>query len=358
MNVDFSRLLGRPEIRLPNDALSDAIRGRPILVTGAAGSVGTALSHLLGSQQANRLVLLDNHEPSLFHLLRSFPADLKDRVRPVLADARDRRKLQRIFSEERPQIIFHLAAYKQVPLAEQNIDQVIDVNVGGFLNVAELAAQYDSETVVYPSTDKAVQSSSIYGATKRVIELLCRSFEYSRPRLMAVRLVNVFGTQGSVVEVFARQIAAGQPITLTSAEATRYWITMDEALHLLIAATIIGAPATPLVLDMGKPISMAETARRLIETLAGGRSVEIEVTGLRAGERLHEMLTYPYERLENTKFPGFLRVVDERPAAGRQPSLPAQAGGLIDRLGELSDEQLRTELFGLAGALPATVETR
>ena len=261
--------------------------------------------------------------------------------------------LKKTVREERPEIVFHLAAYKQVPLAESNTDQVIGVNLGGSLNIADLANRYDIPTVVYPSSDKAVEPPSIYGATKRIVELLWRSVGGDSARFRTIRLVNVVGTQGGVIEVFARQIAAGQPITLTSPEALRYWITMREAAYLLVAASVIGAPSTPLILDLGPPLSMAETARRLIDTLASENTVEIEVTGLRPGERLVELLVYEYETLMSTEFDGVLKIVDRRASHDCQPLFQETLEEFVGRALDLPDGQLRDELFELANPVAA-----
>ncbi len=348
MSLDLTRLLDRPEISLAEATLEETLRDKRVLITGAGGSIGSAMSHLLCRHGVGSLVLFDSHEASLFHLLQALPKGTPGPIRPVLADVRDLRKLEKTVREERPQIVFHLAAYKHVPLAESNPDQVVGVNLGGTLNIADLANRYDIPAVVYPSSDKAVEPPSIYGATKRAVELLWRSVGGDSTRFRAIRLVNVLGTQGGVIELFTRKIAAGQPITLTSPEALRYWITMKEALHLLVAASIVGTPSSPLILEVGPPLRMEETARRLIDTIAGDRSVKIEVAGLRPGERLVELLSYKYEALVKTRFNGVLRIVDQRQAPEYQ-ALPRETlEEFLRRTPDLPDEQLRAELFGLA----------
>ena len=348
MSLDYTRLLDRPEISLAEATLEDALGDKRVLVTGAGGSIGSAMAHLLCGYGVGSVVLFDNHEASLFHLLQSLPKSTPGTIRPVLADVRDLRKVEKTIREERPQIVFHLAAYKHVPLAESNPDQVVDVNLGGSLNIADLANRYDIPAVVYPSSDKAVEPPSIYGATKRAVELLWGSVGADSTRFRVIRLVNVIGTQGGVIDLFARRIAAGEPISLTSPEALRYWITMKEAIHLLVAASIVGTASAPLILDVGRPLSMAETARRLIDSLADEKNVKIDVTGLRPGERMVELLAYKYETLVRTRFPGVLRIVDQRQAT-ENLALPRKTlQGFLRRAPELSDDQLREELFELA----------
>ena len=347
MSFDYTRLLDRPEISLAEATLEEALRGKRILLTGAGGSIGSAMAHLLCANGVGSLVLLDSHEASLYHLLQALPESANNGIRPVLADVRDRRKLERTVREERPEIVFHLAAYKHVPLAEINPDQVIDVNLGGAMNIADLANRYEIPAVVYPSSDKAVEPPSIYGATKRIVELLWRSVAGDSTRFKTIRLVNVVGTQGGVIDLFTRRIAAGQALYLTSPEALRYWITMNEALHLLVAASIVGTPSSPLILDLGPPMSMEETARRVIDSLAGEQNVKVEVTGLRPGERLVELLAYEYETLLSTEFNGVLRIVDQRPSSDYQPLCQDRLEEFVRRAPDVSDE-----------ANPSTVATQ
>ncbi|HLZ10438.1 MAG TPA: SDR family NAD(P)-dependent oxidoreductase, partial [Chloroflexota bacterium] len=229
MTVRWSSLLDRPEFALPPGQLDSVIGGKTILVTGAGGTVGRELVGLLLKGRPASLVLLDSHEASLARLISDVESgDKSDTVLSfVLADVRDRKKVDATFRRYRCDIVFHLAAYKQVPLAETNIDQVLDVNVLGTSNVFERAADHGVSTFTFPSTDKAVNPFGLYGASKRIVERYLTSFAGTGtgPTVRVARLVNVFGSQGSVAEIFARQIERGQPIGITDIQMDRYWIT-------------------------------------------------------------------------------------------------------------------------------------
>ncbi|HUX87273.1 MAG TPA: SDR family NAD(P)-dependent oxidoreductase [Chloroflexota bacterium] len=309
---DWSKLLPRPEIRFPEDILRGRIDGQRVLITGAGGSIGRSLATALSAWNPDQLVCLDSHEASLVHLRQQLgrrPGSLD--VRYVLADVRDREKLDQIFRRFAVDVVFHLAAYKQVPLAEDNIDQVIGVNLIGTLNIIETAVEHRIAGLIYPSTDKAVHPPSIYGMTKRVAErlLLAVGQEVERPAIRVIRLVNVFGTQGSVVELFARQIAGGQPLTITDPRMDRYWMTMHEAVQLLLGAAVQPTCPGVYLLEVGNPVLMTDTAR-LVHTLLrpGHGDPMLKVIGVRPGERLHEELAYPSERFEPTILPGLRRL--------------------------------------------------
>ena len=352
-------LLERAPIAFDEAALADRLAGRRILVTGAGGSVGSALVDLLASLGPAELVLLESHEPSLFHLRnRLLTARPGVSYRWTLADVRDERKLATTFRQWRPEVVFHLAAYKHVPLGEENVDQVVGVNVLGTVRLVRQAASAGVETVVYPSTDKAVNPPSIYGATKRVVERYLA--EVARgpagPAIRVVRLVNVFGTQGSVIETFTRQILAGQPLTITDPRMIRYWMTMREAAHLLAWTTTIAtgeAAEWPFVLKVGEAVPLETTARRLCRLLRPGAGVSIRYVGIRPGERLYEELTYPYETLEPGPHPGVWAVRDRRGPGALAPDLAVQLRTLEERLYELGLPELRRRLFALAAGLSA-----
>lgn len=312
MSLDWARLLSRPEICFPPRALEAAVRDRRVLITGAGGSIGTRLAELILSCGAGQLLLLDCHEASLFRLRQTLEAAFAGReLRYVLADVRDRLKVFQVFRRSRIDVVFHLAAYKHVPLSEDNADQVAAVNLLGTLNLLDAAREHGTSRLVYTSSDKAVTPLSAYAATKRIVEQLLLSLaeDNTRPGVRVVRLVNVFGTQGSAVETFIRQIREGLPITVTDPRMDRYWMTMREATHLLLAAAGRPAGGAILMLDVGEPVPIVETVRRVYALVhGGGEEPPIRVTGIRPGERLHEQLVRPDERVIATELPGLLEV--------------------------------------------------
>jgi O-antigen biosynthesis protein WbqV len=309
----WSFLLERPEISIPRAYLESALAGRKIVITGAAGSVGTTLSRMVTAFAPEQLVLIDDHEASLFRLSRELGTSGQTNLpKFVLADVRDDRKLRQVFRRHGVDVVFHLAAYKQVPLGESNVDQVLDVNVLGTANVVGCARERGGVTVVYPSTDKAVQPSSLYGASKRIVERYLHSLamETSDTAIRMVRLVNVFGTQGSVIEGFARLIQADRPIGITDLGMDRYWITMSEATQLVVAAAGRAQFEGIHLLDVGEPAPILRTATRLFQHLKpGAGDPEVQILGPRPGERLHELLHLPDERVRQTDLEGLL-VVD------------------------------------------------
>jgi FlaA1/EpsC-like NDP-sugar epimerase len=295
---------------MPRACLETALAGRRIVITGAAGSVGTALSHLVDAFAPEQLVLVDDHEASLFRLSREFGAKgQKNPPKFILGDVRDERKMRQVICRYGADVIFHLAAYKQVPLGETNVDQVLDVNILGTANVLNCARERGGVALVYPSTDKAVLPSSLYGASKRIVERYLHSaaLELRETAIRIVRLVNVFGTQGSVVERFAQQIEMQTPIGITDLGMDRYWITMYEATQLLVAAAGRDHFEGIHLLEVGEPVPILRTATKLYQHLRTGvGEPAIQILGPRPGERLHELLNFPDERPRRTDVDGLL----------------------------------------------------
>jgi FlaA1/EpsC-like NDP-sugar epimerase len=348
----WSALLDRPEFTLPDGQLEAVVGGKVVLVTGAGGTVGQALAQQILQGHPARLVVLDAHEASLVRLAALLETNRggETEVQYVLADVRDRTKLDQTFRRCRAAVVFHLAAYKQVPLAESNIDQVLAVNVLGTANVLESAIAHGVSSFAFPSTDKAVHPHGVYGVTKRLVERYLSSPAITEAGLAirVVRLVNILGSQGSVAEVFARQIELGEPIGITDVRMDRYWMTMAEATHLLLAAAARPASEGTYLIDVGDPVPLLETARRMYRRLRpdGGEPV-IRTIGVRPGERLHEPLQYDDEIRRDTSTPGLYALEQPPSIVGADAWLKA----ILDLrrwLYDLSPAELRTWAFAAA----------
>lgn len=311
-DVDVEDLLGRELVLLDPSPVNEFLAGRTVLVTGAGGSIGSELSRQLSRGNIARLILLDSSESALFELEsglnREGPAPL---VSVVIADIRDPEKIQRVFDAWRPEVVYHAAAYKHVPLMEIHADEAIRTNVLGTLNVAEAAHKYGTRTFVLVSTDKAVNPSSVMGTTKRVAELIIKALNSrTATRFMAVRFGNVIGSRGSVIPLMQEQIRHGGPVTVTHPEMTRYFMSTREAVSLILQASAMNDPHDIFMLDMGRPVKILELAQELIR-LSGfepDKDIPIVFSGTRPGEKLHEVLETPEEPLHATKVPGIFAV--------------------------------------------------
>jgi O-antigen biosynthesis protein WbqV len=310
--IALEDLLGRPQAVLDRDAMARLIRGRRVLVTGAGGTIGSELARQIAALAPARLILFDSSE----FLLYEIDGELRERcpelaIVPLLGDVRDRRRAEAVIAGEQPQIVFHAAALKHVPMVEANPIEGVLTNVIGTRNVAEAARACGVALVVMISTDKAVDPASVMGATKRLAESFCQALDLSEARrglagtrFLTVRFGNVLGSTGSVVPLFARQLAAGGPLTVTHPEASRFFMTVREAVELVLEAASTLPDATQgdargkiFVLDMGEPVKIVDLARQMIR-LAGKRperDVAIVYTGLRPGEKLHEALFHAAE---------------------------------------------------------------
>lgn len=315
-DVDVSDLLRRPEILGPVDTASYAT-GQTVLVTGAGGSIGLELSRQVAHARPKRLILLGHGENSLFEAenqLRSAFSDV--RFTTVVADVRDRDRVEQVFKRHRPDIVFHAAAHKHVPMMEQNPEEAITNNVLGTSHVVSAALDNGTSRFILISTDKAVEPRSLMGASKRVAEQIVMQAARRWGRAFAVvRFGNVLGSRGSVVPYFKRQIAAGGPVTVTHKDVTRFFMTIPEAVHLVLQAGGMSGGGELFVLNMGRPVRIADLAQDLI-VLSGFTSDEIEIvyTGLRPGEKLDERLWDSDATVDATAHPDIMRVTE--PAAG------------------------------------------
>lgn len=305
--IALEDLLGRPETVLNRQAIDALIHDRRILVTGAGGSIGSELVRQIAALNPSHIALLDASEFNLYRIeleiLETFPGLP---ISAFIADVRDKARLTQIFRDIKPELVFHAAAIKHVPLAEVNAREAILTNVVGTRLVADCAIAAGVNAMVQISTDKAVYPANVMGATKRLAEMYCQALDLNSPetRFITVRFGNVLGSTGSVVPRFQEQLAKGGPLTVTHPDITRYFMTIREAVELVLQASALGIQpgdqrGKVLVLDMGKPVKIANLARQMIR-LAGLRpddDVKITYTGLRPGEKLHEELFSPFEEL-------------------------------------------------------------
>ncbi len=307
----------------PDSAVVEAFRGRSVLITGAGGSIGSELSRQVARLPVDRLVLLDQDENSIFQMHSELASSPRVHPVPLVADIRDRDRVFAVFNRYKPDIVLHAAAYKHVPVMEHNCSEAILNNVLGTRTVAEAAIDCGAERFLMISTDKAVNPTSIMGATKRMAELtvqhlaLRQSERESVTRCTCVRFGNVMGSSGSVAPIFLRQIAAGGPVTVTHEEMTRYFMTIPSAVQLVLQATTLGSNGEIYILDMGDPVKITTLARRLIEMsgLRPGQDIEIRFVGTRPGEKLHEQLWSDSATVIPTNFPSVLRVDPSPPPA-------------------------------------------
>ncbi|NPV51921.1 MAG: polysaccharide biosynthesis protein [Firmicutes bacterium] len=293
-DVQIEDLLRRDEIRVDLKSIAGYLCGERVLVTGAGGSIGSELSRQIARFNPAELILLGHGENSIYEIEMEFRATRPDvRIAPVIADIRDQDKIDKVFSRFRPDVVFHAAAHKHVPLMEANPDEAMTNNIFGTWNVASAADRYGAKRFVLISTDKAVNPTSVMGCTKRAAEIVIQMLNRtSKTKFVAVRFGNVLGSRGSVVPLFKKQIALGGPVTVTHPDMMRYFMTIPEAVQLVIQAAAMGEGGEIFVLDMGQPVRILDMARDLIR-LSGfepDRDIKIEFVGVRPGEKLFEEL--------------------------------------------------------------------
>lgn len=292
--VKVEDLLRRDPVELKTDKIKSYINNKTVLITGGGGSIGSELCRQVASFNPKQLIIFDIYENNSYLLQRELKEDYSDiDVRTIIGSVRDQNKLNYLFARFKPEVVFHAAAHKHVPLMENNPGEAVKNNIFGTKNVATIAEKYNSEKFVLISTDKAVNPTNVMGATKRVAEMVIQDLDTrSRTDFAAVRFGNVLGSCGSVVPIFKEQISEGGPLTVTHKEVTRYFMTIPEAVQLVMQAGSISNGGEVFVLDMGDPIKIIDLARDLISLsgLEPGKDIEIEITGLRPGEKLHEEL--------------------------------------------------------------------
>jgi FlaA1/EpsC-like NDP-sugar epimerase len=319
--VQVEDVLGRAPVEIDMARVARYLNGRRVLITGAGGSIGSELCRQVATVGPSSLVIVDHAENNLFEI----DLELRDRGHaptPVVADCRDAELMDQVFTTHRPEIVFHAAAYKHVPMMELNPIQAIANNSLATATLADLATRHHVERVCLISTDKAVEPQTVMGGSKALAERIVEMHGHDADtRFAAVRFGNVLGSSGSVLPIFRRQIAAGGPVTVTHPDMTRYFMTIPEAVQLVIEATGIAEGGDVFVLDMGEPVRIMDLAHNMVR-LSGmepGRDIQIEVTGVRPGEKLHEELFNLDEEVRPTRYGGILRAT--------RPPLDADALG-------------------------------
>src|SRR6185436_374269 len=295
-DVQIEDLLGREPVQLDVESISRELSGKTVMVTGAGGSIGSELARQVNRFSPAKLLLVERAEFALFHIDRALREEpTTGLIVPLVADVGDRPRMRAVFEAYRPQVIIHAAAHKHVPLMECNPTEAIKNNVINTRHLCELADEFQAESFVLISTDKAVRPSPIMGASKRMAELVATDVaRRSRTRIVAVRFGNVIGSNGSAIPIFQEQIRRGGPITITDKRMRRYFMTIPEAAQLVLQASTIGKGGEVFILHMGEPIRILELAETLISLsgLKPHQDIKIVETGIRPGEKLYEELTF------------------------------------------------------------------
>jgi FlaA1/EpsC-like NDP-sugar epimerase len=304
--IDIEDLLGREPVELDRKLIAEFLKGKTVLITGAAGSIGSELSKQVASFSPSLLLILDQDETGIFSLFNELKEKFpKQEIKSIICDIRDEEKIKRIFQEFKPQIVFHAAAYKHVPLMEEHPDEAVKNNIFGTEIVAKAALESNCEKFIFISTDKAVNPSSIMGATKRIGEMICQVLnKKGKTKFISVRFGNVLDSRGSVIPIFKEQIRSGGPVTVTHPEMKRYFMLNSEACLLVMEAAAIGQGGEVFVLDMGKPIKILDLAKEMIKLAGFEPDKEIPITfiGPRPGEKLFEEVLTAEEGTSATKY--------------------------------------------------------
>lgn len=305
-DVEIEDLLGREPVKIDLNEIGQYLENQVVLVTGGGGSIGSELCRQIARFNPKKLLILDMYENNAYDIQNELKRKYGDKLNQevIIANIRERKRLEKVFEKYHPDLIFHAAAYKHVPLMEENPTEAIKNNVFGTLNLVELADEYNVKRFVLISTDKAVNPTNVMGASKRIAEKIIQAMNTSsKTEYVAVRFGNVLGSNGSVIPLFKKQITEGGPVTVTHPEVIRYFMTIPEAVQLVLQAGAMAKGGEIFVLDMGEPVKILDLAKDLIK-LSGfepGKDIEIKFTGLRPGEKLYEELLLAEEGLKATK---------------------------------------------------------
>jgi len=352
-DVKLEDILDRPTVTADAETCRIIVADKVVLVTGAAGSIGSELCRQILDLKPRTLCALDNDETGLYDLNLGLNPGGRAPLELIIADVSDEQKIGAIFRQWRPEVIFHAAAYKHVPMLESHIDEALRVNVAGTVIVSMAAHRWQAERMILISTDKAVEPSSVMGATKRVGELWIKALsQRSKTVFSSVRFGNVIGSRGSVVPTFTQQIEMGGPVTVTHPDMRRFFMSIPEAVSLVLQAAALGEPNQIFMLEMGDQVSILELARRMVRLrgLRVGRDIEIVFTGIRPGEKLREQLAYGQERRKDTSHPKIYQL-ESADEPVHLDQLFAAISILTDRMNmnrNKEEQQVRNGLFRIA----------
>lgn len=308
-DIKIEDLLEREPIKMDNVNIVREVLDKVVLVTGAAGSIGSEICRQLMQYQPKKVIMLDQAESPMYDLqfeLRNTYKNNLDRMEFIIANVKDRARMEEVFEAFHPQLVYHAAAYKHVPFMEENPYEAVYINVFGTRNVADLAIKYGAQKFVMISTDKAVNPTNVMGATKRMAEIYIQSRSTDVTHFVTTRFGNVLGSNGSVIPLFKKQLAAGGPLTVTHKDIIRYFMTIPEACNLVLEAGAMGEGGDIFVFDMGKPVKIYDMAKKMIQ-LSGRHNIEIKEIGLRPGEKLYEELLATKENNIPTYHPKIMR---------------------------------------------------
>jgi len=343
--VDITDLLRREPAQIQNELIGAALTGKRVLVTGAGGSIGHEICRQIARWGPQMLILLGHGENSIFETMLELQENFPDLpLQPVIADIRDVPRLENIFNSFHPQVVFHTAAHKHVPLMESNVEEAISNNVVGTRNVCQAASTANTERLVLISTDKAVRPANVMGATKRIAEMIVLDAAHRTGRAFSVvRFGNVLGSRGSVVPLFKRQIAHGGPVTITHPDMKRYFMTIPEAVYLVLQASAMGQGGEVFLLNMGQQIRILDLAEDLIRLsgLEPGKDIDIVFTGIRPGEKLSEDLWEEGTEYQKTAHPDIFRVEAE------ESNIPPNLSSTVEELNHLSRESETSAIISL-----------
>jgi len=362
-NVEVEDLLGRERVKLETGSIRQTLENRVVLVTGAGGSIGSELCRQIAAYQPRQLLLLDRSEPGVFQIEQELIGLALGRsLVPLVGDTLDEARMEQVFIRYRPEVVFHAAAHKHVPMMEHQPGEAVNNNSLGTARLAELALKSGVDRFILISTDKAINPTSVMGATKRLAEMYVQALFARHPgqtKFMAVRFGNVLGSSNSVIPIFRKQIAEGGPVTVTHPAMTRYFMTIPEASMLVLQSAMQGTGGEIFVLDMGKPVRIVDLARQMIE-LSGFKpeeDIKIEFTGIRPGEKLYEEITHTGEDFVPTTHSKIFRFIC---TPGELEPLRLILSGLRDELHQGTPERIKQLLqralpeYSPYGAPPGT----